>query len=253
MENTTRRPSLTPQDVKLTQRIAEFLYAQEPREFVMVQIVVRNAEVTVQGIVRTEQAKLAASKHLSKVTRVRAIHNELVVDEAEFLRRHPAKVSPVVALFNRLSVGQLVAAGAILIAVWIGMPAARAWLHVEEKPPLETYPIVLDVFQGDKPATGAQVVLHAQKHHHLDVFIPRPTGIVDAKGRARIRTFQPDDGAPVGEYILTIKWHKLVVQGEDSVQGPNLVDEKFSVPGTSPFRVVVHPKVNQVPPLTLAP
>jgi hypothetical protein len=252
MSDETLKTGRVSGDVKLSRQIAQFLIGQNPHAYAQVSIAAMNGAVRLQGTVTSNEAKLAAASLVSKVAGVRTIRNELVVDEVTHRLRNTQPHSTAGKLFDKISVGQLVTAAVIIVGLWIGVPAASAWRHVEEKPPLDAFPIELDVFYDDKPAAGAQVVLHPQTHHHLDVFIPRPTGIVDAKGRARIKTFQSDDGAPKGAYTLTITWNKMEIKGEDSVQGPNILDPKFSIPGTSPFRVDVKPGKNVVPPLRLS-
>jgi hypothetical protein len=252
MSDETLKTGRVSVDMKLSRQIAQFLIGQNPHAYAQVSIAAMSGAVRLQGNVTSHEAKLEAATLVSKVAGVRTIRNELVVDEVTHRLRNTQPQSTAGKLFDKISVGQLVTAAVIIVGLWIGVPVASAWRHVEEKPPLDAFPIELDVFYDDKPAAGAQVVLHPRKFHNLEVFVPRPSGMVDHKGRARIKTFQPDDGAPEGEYTLTITWNKMVVQGEDAVQGQNLLDHKFSSPASSPFRVNVKPGKNVVPPLRLS-
>jgi hypothetical protein len=58
-------------------------------------------------------------------------------------------------------------------------------------------------FQG-KPASHAFVALHPRDHTHAAV--PHPTAYTDAEGRFTLSTYAPQDGAPAGEYAVTIVW-----------------------------------------------
>src|SRR5437773_2441134 len=71
------------------------------------------------------------------------------------------------------------------------------------------YPVRAQVFFEGQPATGALVVLHP-----VDDGSPaavRPCGYVDSAGAVKITSYiattrTTGDGAPAGEYIVTIAW-----------------------------------------------
>src|SRR4051812_44871364 len=71
------------------------------------------------------------------------------------------------------------------------------------------YPVRGQVFFEGRPASGALIVLHP-----VDDASPaaiRPSGYVDDAGNVKLMSYTPSsrstgDGAPAGEYIVTIAW-----------------------------------------------
>lgn len=239
-------------DVTLTRRIAEYLSSQDAYEFSQIKFVVESQSVVLRGVVRSHEAKLLAAKFVRQVARVQTIDNQLSVDPVEF-KRHNHQAAPLsVMLREKVNLGYVATAIALFAVLWTLVPVARAWWHVEEPAsPVAAYPLRLEVLCDDRPAAGAKVVLYPQKHH-LDDFVPRPMGVVDAQGQARIKTFQPDDGAPAGLYRVTVAWRPMVVQGEDHVEGPNVLPGVYASPAQSPLFVEVKPGQNQAPAIRLA-
>lgn len=70
------------------------------------------------------------------------------------------------------------------------------------------YPVHGEVFvgQGEKrtPAAGAVVVFHPTVPASDEV--PRPTARVGEDGKFALTTYVKGDGAPAGEYAITIEW-----------------------------------------------
>jgi hypothetical protein len=101
---------------------------------------------------------------------------------------------------------------------------------------------------NNQPLEGAFLVLHP-KTAAADA--PRPTAHVKPDGTFEPTTFATADGAPAGEYIVTIEWHKLVKNGGEWVQGPNLLPAKYSSPATSGIVVQVAESQNELPAIVL--
>ena len=101
---------------------------------------------------------------------------------------------------------------------------------------------------NNQPLEGAFLVLHP-KTPAADA--PRPTAHVKPDGTFEPTTFDTADGAPAGEYVVTIEWHKLVKSGGEWVQGPNLLPAKYSNPATSGIVVQVAESQNELPAIVL--
>jgi hypothetical protein len=113
---------------------------------------------------------------------------------------------------------------------------------------LPVYPVVGHVtFENEWPL-GTSVVLHPLSN------VPsiRPQGVVDALGNFRVTTFRDGDGAPPGEYIVTLVWHKFVIDGEDYKPGPNVLPPMYAEPATSPLIIEVTERSNNLKPFTLS-
>lgn len=97
-------------------------------------------------------------------------------------------------------------------------------------------------FQG-KPPAGAIVVLNpVGATSNLDVL---PTGTVKDDGSFTLTAYEPDDGAPVGNYVATIQWFK--VTKDAGGPGPNVLPKTYSSPKTSPVKVNVESGPVQIP------
>src|SRR5262245_44200649 len=71
--------------------------------------------------------------------------------------------------------------------------------------PNAAYPVRGQVLYEAKPPVGALVVLHPLiRPTSSDV--PRPHGEVKNDGTFELTTFKPQDGAPPGDYAVTVEW-----------------------------------------------
>jgi hypothetical protein len=116
------------------------------------------------------------------------------------------------------------------------------------------YPVRGQVFVAGKPAANAFIVLHPLSVTASDA--PRPRGRVDEQGNFVVGTQSADDGAPPGEYAVTIQWfdNRRAKEGDD--RGPNassdLLRGRYSNPShPKALRVRVEPRANELPPFKL--
>ena len=70
-------------------------------------------------------------------------------------------------------------------------------------------------------------------------------------GRFHIGTYNADDGAPEGQYAVTVVHFPLVQKGADSVPGPNVLPKKYASPKTTDLRVQVVKGASTLPALVL--
>jgi hypothetical protein len=103
-------------------------------------------------------------------------------------------------------------------------------------------------FKGHAP-NGAFIVLHPKNGATSKAPMPRAT--VCADGAFAFSTYDGADGAPEGEYVLTVQWNKHVKQGNDVVSGPNVLPPKYASPQTSDIKVTVAAIENQLKPIQL--
>jgi hypothetical protein len=103
---------------------------------------------------------------------------------------------------------------------------------------------------NNQPPSGAFVVLHP-KGAAPQTDVPKPTALVKADGTFEPTTFDSADGAPAGDYVVTIEWRKLVHTGGEWIPGPNVLPARYSNPATSDLVVRVAEGENAWPPLTL--
>lgn len=110
----------------------------------------------------------------------------------------------------------------------------------------ETQPTAGRVTVNGEPPVGALVHLYAAGDG-VDTRDSRPWGKIQEDGTFSLSTYEPMDGAPVGEYIFTIVW-------PEEPSKPSLFDRlghKYAKPEQSQWRVTVREGENELPPIAL--
>jgi hypothetical protein len=110
-----------------------------------------------------------------------------------------------------------------------------------------------EVFFEGKPTPGALVILHPV--NDPDPNAPPAIGRVRADGSFTPTTYTTDDGAPAGEYAVTVTW----VKEQDNQDAPkeaqrdpkNLLPERYGKVATSGLRVRIHEGPNHLAPFLL--
>ena len=119
----------------------------------------------------------------------------------------------------------------------------------EDQQRVPTHPVQGKVtFQG-KPTPGAMLVLHPKTP--TEPAAPKPTGYVDETGNFVLNTYGGNDGAPAGEFDVTIQWPKLVQRDGEMQAGPNVLPIRYANPGESKLTVQIAAGQNQLPPFEL--
>jgi len=113
-------------------------------------------------------------------------------------------------------------------------------------PPMPVNPVLGRLQIGKQLPTGAQLVFHPVDMQLPDQAVPRAT--TRQNGSFVLSTFGTDDGAPEGEYIVTVQWFRI---GKDGAPGPNVLPAHYARADLSPLRVTVHAGRNELPPLEI--
>lgn len=116
------------------------------------------------------------------------------------------------------------------------------------------------VFVENKPAKGALVTLvpiQAPEEVARSWKFGFPRATVGEDGKFQVSTYEFGDGAPPGEYRVTIIWPVMeIVEGPDGepVEGEkplfppqNRLNTKYSEPGQTPLNVKVEEKPVEIP------
>jgi hypothetical protein len=121
------------------------------------------------------------------------------------------------------------------------------------------FPARGQVFFGGKPVPHAQVTLHPlvrQPQAGSDNESPRPHGTAGTDGRFTLTTYQSGDGAPAGEYGVTVEcWLTTARAGMGEGNSPpptNRLPARYSRITTSGLRVRIEPGDNQIPTIKLS-
>ena len=141
-------------------------------------------------------------------------------------------------LISALRRGSLLAALVSLTALGCG----KAMSNVATHPAKGTI-----TFKG-QPIHGALVTLHPKAPLEN---VPAPRANVGKDGTFSVTTFNGGDGAPEGDYVLTVKWYKPIKNGNDLVSGPNVIPPKYGQPETSDVVVHIAAGDNELKPIKL--
>lgn len=110
----------------------------------------------------------------------------------------------------------------------------------------ETHPAGGQLRVNGEPAAGAVVELHS-KSEAVDVRNSRPWAIVQADGSYTLSTYESGDGAPIGQYVVVVRWPPDVSQ-------PSLADRlggAYARPEKSLWTVTVGEGENELPPIEI--
>lgn len=122
---------------------------------------------------------------------------------------------------------------------------------------LEPHPVSGQVVINGEPAEGCTVVLVPSDEELKNEVLPG--GTTDAEGRFEITTHETGDGAPAGNYGVTIRWEATKWRGMeeelriDPVQpvGPDRLQGRYSSPEKSGLTAVIKKGENRLEPFRL--
>jgi hypothetical protein len=144
-----------------------------------------------------------------------------------------------ISVGTRRTLGLYIAAAAVVILVGCGRgDSSRVPVH----------PVLGAIQFRGQPIVGAFVALHP---NNGVTGVPSPRATVGPDGSFALSTYDGNDGAPEGEYILTAQWYKPVKQGNEVVGGPNVLPRRYSSPHTSDVKVLVVAGQNRLKPIQL--
>ena len=114
------------------------------------------------------------------------------------------------------------------------------------------YPVQGQVLVKGRPAARAQVTFHPLDDSGPEAV--RPVGHVDEQGRFRLTTYADGDGAPEGEYRVTVQWFLATrARGSDEYQSVNYLPARYGRAETSGLRATITRGDNNLPTIDLKP
>jgi hypothetical protein len=111
------------------------------------------------------------------------------------------------------------------------------------------YPVHGQVYYKGSPAAGALVVFHPRDPAPGQS--QKPIAYTDAEGRFTLTTEKPGDGAPAGEYTMTVVLRERMPVGREKVNARNLLPPRYAKADTSTLRFRVQEGENDLPRVTL--
>ena len=100
------------------------------------------------------------------------------------------------------------------------------------------------VFAAPTPAR-AMVVFHPVGNSAPN--IPRPFATLEKDGSFELSTYVSKDGAPEGEYVVTLTWELPAKGGDDDDSGPDLLrNTVYANPAKTPLKATIKPGRNEL-------
>jgi hypothetical protein len=120
-----------------------------------------------------------------------------------------------------------------------------------ERVPL--HPVAGIVTVKGAPADGAKVILFPVDESMNAAGMPIPTGVAGPDGRFKLTSYEPDDGAPAGEYRVGVIWNEIVTPSDDPAQvvTRDRLKGRYADPKTSGLKATVEAGATELPPLSL--
>jgi hypothetical protein len=116
---------------------------------------------------------------------------------------------------------------------------------------LTTYPVRGKVTYRTQPVAEAMLVLHPAVPFPAGT--PQPIAYANAHGEFEFTTFESGDGAPQGQYVITVELREERKVGEELVRdGRNLLPAKYQSPQTSDLKCEVKSGTNELPPIVVS-
>jgi len=134
----------------------------------------------------------------------------------------------------------------MLVLVCLSIAGASCSRHSDHKP---VFTVTGQVLLNGRPAPHAFVVFHPIGATDADVI--RPRAHVQEDGTFTVTTYGRDDGAPAGEYALTVELFRAPTANDDRPP-TNILPGRYANPKTSGLTARVEEGPNELPPLRLA-
>ena len=109
------------------------------------------------------------------------------------------------------------------------------------------YPVKGQLFYGNEPAEGAQVVFQL-RDGGPDAL--KPSGMVQADGTFTLSTHPHGEGAPPGEYVVLVTWYPADAREQENPR--NKLPERYADPSASPLKAAVQNGPTELEPIRIS-
>lgn len=119
---------------------------------------------------------------------------------------------------------------------------------------VKLYPVTGIVTVKGQPAEGAQVVLFLADESLRGGGHPLPSGVTGPDGTFSLSSFKPNDGAPAGDYQVTIVWPEEVKINPNNPETPPARDrlkDRYAAPAQSGLTATVEAGPTELKPFEL--
>jgi hypothetical protein len=117
---------------------------------------------------------------------------------------------------------------------------------------VKVYPVNGKLIIRGAPAEGARVVFYPVSDELKKPGMPIPYGLTDAQGVYKLRSYDPDDGAPEGEYKVGVVWTEPIASNSSPDAEPKShLDRRFADPQKSQLTATVPRGGGEIPVLEI--
>ncbi|MES2792964.1 MAG: carboxypeptidase-like regulatory domain-containing protein [Planctomycetota bacterium] len=117
-----------------------------------------------------------------------------------------------------------------------------------------THPVSGQITVNGVPAKGAIVRLHPQAPQPGAKYPLLPSGRTNEAGEYQLTTFEGSDGAPPGEYVVTVEWPDPAWRppgGGMPPPPPDRLKGRFASPKSSTIKTTIEEGENEMTPIVL--
>jgi hypothetical protein len=222
-------------DEDLARRMRLFLDQQRLINRARLRIEAHRGVVRIRGTVSTFHQRQLIASAARRVAGVGQIVDEMRVESPQVAKAVARSASRPLTI---------VASTVAIVVLFVLAGCGRSG-----PPRVETNPTKGSITYQGQPIGGAFLALHPKVGAAADV--PTATAVVQPDGAFAVTTYDTGDGAPEGDYVVTIQWRKATKSGGEFVPGPNLLPAKYSRPESSDVVVHVASGTNELPPIVL--
>jgi hypothetical protein len=118
---------------------------------------------------------------------------------------------------------------------------------------MQVYPASGQVTVNGQPAAGAQVAFYGATPELTGPGTPAPAATTDENGEYRLRSYDPEDGAPAGEFKVTVVWPEPIPPNVDQemYRPKDRLKGRYSHPDKSGLKMTVPEGGGELPPIEL--
>jgi hypothetical protein len=138
---------------------------------------------------------------------------------------------------------------ALFILLACGLAGCRK-SRLDALPPV--FAVEGEIYVNGKPAHGAVIAFHPKKKAEGPISTSR--GVADSLGKFALTTFVAGDGAPEGEYVVTVYWPQrpLNPHGESDPLPADKLGGRFASPTQSKLRARIEKQPTRLARIDLA-
>jgi hypothetical protein len=118
---------------------------------------------------------------------------------------------------------------------------------------IKVYPVSGKVLVNGAPVEGARVVLYPVSEDLKKPGMPIPDGMTDSEGNFKLRSFEPGDGAPEGEFKVCVIWLEAAPDGRvaDTPSAKDRLEGRYANPQKSTLTAKVEKGGGEIGPFNL--